>query len=398
MSLSVYAQLLRKRQVQVVVGSSIVAGLAVGIALPIVLMVQGETGSFAQAGAVTAALAIAGCVSNPPRGRILDRFGQSRVLPPFAVASFTTFVGLVWATLAGAPVGVLIALAALAGLLHPPLLSSTRPLWADLVDDPAHLTSAYALQAVLLEVFFISGPLVAALLIALGSPAAAVLALSAAEMIGILALAATPASRAWRPARREVGRAGAIASPGMRVLIGTDVPIGMLFGALDVGVPAFAKAHGAEAAAGAVLAALAVGSMIGGVIYGARAGRPTGLRYALLLGILAILCAPLPLAETVLALGALMALAGLLVAPMNSVGLGLIDYVAPAGTAAEATSWVGAAYQGGLAVGTGLGGAIVEGAGTDAVFLVAFGFACAAALVAWLGRRALTPQPSRAGT
>jgi hypothetical protein len=108
-----------------------------------------------------------------------------------------------------------------------------------------------------------------------------------------------------------------------------------------------------------------------------------------LLTVLAVLCSPLPLAESVLALGVLMALAGLLVAPSNSIGLGLIDHVAPPGTAAEATSWTGAAYQGGLAIGTGLAGAIVEGAGTDEAFLVAFGCTSLVAAIAWLGRSRL---------
>jgi MFS family permease len=269
-SFTTYGQLLRKRQVQVVVGSSIVAGLSVGIALPIVLLVQEETGSFATAGAVTAALAIASAISSPVRGRMVDRHGQSRTLPWFAVGSAAGLWALVATTLSGAPLVVPIICAAVAGGLHAPLLSSTQPLWAALVDDPEQLTSAYALQAVLLEVFFIAGPLVAATLIALGSAAAAVVAIATAEMLGVLALASTPASRAWRSRTRTVGRAGALASAGLRTLVATDVPVGAMFGVLDVAVPAFAKAHGAAAAAGAVLAALAVGSMIGGVVYGSR--------------------------------------------------------------------------------------------------------------------------------
>jgi len=381
--------LLRKRQVQVVVGSSIVAGLSVGVALPIVLLIHDETGSFASAGAVTAALAIASGLSSPLRGRLVDRYGQTATLPPMALVSAASLVGLVVSALADAPLGVPIAFATLAGISHAPLLSSTRPLWADLVDHPDQLTGAYALQAVLLEVFFIGGPLAAAALIAIGSPAAAVVGLAAAELIGVLAFAATPASRAWRGEGRSGGGFGAIASVGMRVLVAVDVPVGMLFGALDVGVPAFTKAHGADAAAGAVLATLAVGSMLGGIVYGARAHRATASRYALLLALLAVCTAPLAAAGTVAMLALLMAVAGLLVAPMNSVGLALIDDVAPAGTAAEATSWIGAAYQGGLALGTGLAGAVVDDAGTTAVFLAACGFAALSATLAWFGRRRL---------
>ena len=127
------------------------------------------------------------------------------------------------------------------GSLHAPLLSSTRPLWADLVDHPDQLTSAYALQAVLLEVFFIAGPLVAAALIALGSPAAAVIAIATASCS---ACSRSPPPRPRAPGEAggaTVGRAGAMASAGMRALVATDVPIGAMFGALDVAVPAFAQ-------------------------------------------------------------------------------------------------------------------------------------------------------------
>ena len=389
MPLTAYRELLGKRQVQVVVGSSIVAGLSVGIAFPIVLLVHGETGSFASAGAVTAALAISSAVSSPWRGRMVDRHGQTRTLPWFGFGSAVSLWALVAVTLAGAPLGVPIFFATLAGLLHAPMLSSTRPLWANLVDHPDQLPTAYVIQAIVLEIFFISGPLVAALLIVLGSPAAAVIAIATAELIGVLALAATPASRAWRPERRDVGIAGAMSSRGMQTLIATDVPVGVLFGCLDIAVPAFTKAHGVEAAAGAVLAALAVGSMIGGVVYGSRPRRPTGARYAFLLAVMAVLTLPLAAAETVLALGVLAGVAGLFVAPMNSIGLALIDNVAPPGTAAEATSWTGAAYQGGLALGTALAGAVVEDAGTTAVFAIAAAFGGLSALIAWLGRRRL---------
>jgi MFS family permease len=394
MPLTAYRELLAKRQVQVVVGSSIVAGLSVGIALPIVLLVQEETGSFASAGAVTAALAISSAVTNPWRGRMVDRHGQTRTLPWLALGSAAGLWALVATTLAGAPLAVPIACAVIAGTLHAPMLSSTRPLWADLVDHPDQMTTAYALQAVILEVFFISGPLVAAAVIALGSPAAAVVAIAAAELLGVLALAATPASRAWRGERRTVGAAGAMASRGMRTLVATDLPVGMMFGALDVAVPAFAKAHGAAAAAGAVLAALALGSMIGGIVYGSRARRATARRYALLLAIMAVFTAPLAAAETIAALAILAGVAGLMVAPMNSVGLALIDDVAPVGTAAEATSWIGTAYQGGLGVGTALAGAIVDDTGTTTIFLLAFAFAALSALIAWLGRRSLAGPPA----
>ena len=272
--LSAYTELLRKRQVQAVVGSAVVAGLNVGAPLAIVLMVQRETGSFAQAGAVTAALAISSAIANPVQGRLIDRFGQTRVIVPMAIGGAIAISALVAATLAGAPIGALLAIAAVTGAISSSLLPSMRPLWADLVDHPRQLGIAYAIQAVLTEVLFILGPLAAALLIAVGSPAAAVLAIAGARLAGMLAFASTQASRRWRAPRKRHW-AGALTSAGMLTLIFGDIPLGAMFGALDVAVPAFAKAEGAAAAAGIALAALAVGSMLGGIVYGGDRGGST---------------------------------------------------------------------------------------------------------------------------
>lgn len=385
----VYAQLLGKRQVQVVVLASIVAGLSVGIPLAIVLMVEQETGNFASAAAVTSASALASAVSGPVRGRLVDTFGHTRTLPPMAALAAAALLGLVVATEAGAPVAALVALAAMAGVCTAPLLPALRPLWADLVDHPEQLHGAYALQAVLLEVFFVAGPLAAATLIAVGSPEAAVLALGGCQLAGVLAFAATPASRAWRSEPRHVGRAGAMSSPGLRTLIAGDVPFGGLFGTLDVAVPAFCAARGTGAAAGVALAALAVGSMGGGLVYGARssAGGDLAHRYLRLVAAMAILMVPLIFVRSIPALVVAMALTGLLVAPIGTVGFRLLDRVAPAGTATEATAWVTTAYQAGLALGTAAAGPVIDHGGTTPAFAVACGFAALGTVILFAGRR-----------
>lgn len=373
------------------VGAAVVAGLNVGAPLAIVLMVQRETGSFAQAGAVTAALAISSAIANPVQGRLIDRFGQTRILVPMAIGGAIAISVLVVATLAGAPIGALVGIAAVTGAISSSLLPSMRPLWADLVDHPGQLGIAYAIQAVLTEVLFILGPLAAALLIAVGSPAAAVLAIAGARLAGMLAFASTQASRGWRPERRERRRAGALASAGMLTLILGDIPLGAMFGTLDVAVPAFAKAEGIAAAAGIALAALAVGSMLGGIVYGARPRRVDGRRYAALLAIEAVLLVPLAFVGSVAGLAVLMAVAGIVVAPVTTAAFGLLDRVAPAGTATEATSWIITAYQVGLAAGTAAAGALVEHSGTGAAFVAGVGCAALAAVITLARQRTLDP-------
>jgi MFS family permease len=397
MAVRLYAELLRNRQIQIAVGASIVSGLTVGMPLAIVLMVQQQTGDFASAGAVTAALAISASVFGPLRGRTVDRRGQ-RILPAFASVSVAAIVVLVYAAEHDASLGVLVVLAALVGSTTAPLLPSLRTLWADLVEGPEQLPAAYGLHAVLVEAFFIGGPVVAAALIAIGSPEAAVLGLAGCELVGVFAFAAIPASRRWRGAGAKAGWAGALASAGMVTLTLIEVPFGALFGVLDVAVPAFATAHGKAAAAGLVLAALAVGSLIGGLAFGARSAgrRNRGRRMALLMATFAILLLPTLLAGSLAALGAVVAVAGLVVAPATALFFALIDDVAPAGTATEAASWITTAYTAGLAIGTASAGLIVDGPGTDAAFAVACALGAVAAGIAFARRRTLAGAPAAA--
>src|SRR5436190_23707067 len=97
----------------------------VPLAYILLLRVVGD--SFAVAGAVAAAVAIAGGLSAVPQGRLVDRLGQPRVLISFGVLHTATLLALLLAARGGAPPGVLIALAALDGLTIPPLGFDARP-------------------------------------------------------------------------------------------------------------------------------------------------------------------------------------------------------------------------------------------------------------------------------
>ena len=131
--------------------------------------------------------------------------------------------------------------------------------------------TAFAFEAIVQEVFFITGPLLVALLVAVASPQAA-LAFVAVVTLGRHARVRGHARRRGRRAG-EAGPdrlVGALASPGVRTLLVVSAAFGLAFGTLEVTMPAFADEHGSAATGGVLLAALAVGSMLGGVWYGSR--------------------------------------------------------------------------------------------------------------------------------
>ena len=90
----------------------------------------------------------------------------------------------------------------------------------------------------------------------------------------------------------------------------------------------------------------------------------------------------LALAGVPVVLAALLAVAGLLLAPTTVVGSALLDRVAPPGTATEAFTVMVMGIVAGTAIGNGLGGAIVDGAAFEAAVLTAGGRRGRGALVA----------------
>ena len=146
---------------------------------------------------------------------------------------------------------------------------------------------------------------------------------------------------------------------------------GLAIGAISVGLPALALHAGSRPATGVLLAVWSLGSVTGGLWYGARSWRaPLGRRYPILLLSGVVCTAPLILARTIPEglVGALVA--GLTLAPVFSCQYALVGRAVPDGVETEAFTWVSSALIGGLAAGAALGGAAVASAGFSAPFAV----------------------------
>ena len=378
-------------------GSSIVARLPLAMfSLALLVHAQQVTGSFAVAGMVSGAYAIAGAVSSPLLGRLVDRCGQTKVLVSGATA--TALVLVTTALLpASTPPLVLVALAGATGASTPPLAACIRTLLPAIVSDASELPGLFALESAVLELTFIFGPPLALGIGALWSTSAALVLSGSVMLASTLAFAAQPASRRWRPdAGAERPRGGSLRSPAMRTLVFILLGTGAVFGATDVGVTAAAAKLGSTPAAGPLLGVWGLGSLFGGIVttrLGGGARRASTL--VVLLAALAVGHGALLLATgSVLALGAVILLAGATIAPTVSSIYAMVDRAAPAGTRTEAFSWLLTASSSGAAAGAAVAGALAQSAGAPAVFafaLVAGGFAV---LVATCGSRHLDQVPA----
>ncbi len=268
-----------------ILAGSVIARLPLTmIGIGLLIHVQHLTGSFADAGIVDGAYGLALGFGGPPLGRLADRRGQTGVLVATSVASGVLLVGLALLPV-GVPVLCQVALAAALGLATPPVGACLRALLPDVLTDPAALHASFAVDATAVELTWVAGPPLA---LALGSLVSSGFALAATGVVilaATAAFAAEPASRSWRPVRGgEVARGGALRSPALRVLVVTLVAVGVLFGAVEVGIAAAAKDLGSTASAGPILALWGGGSLLGGAVaarLGGGARTPAGLALVL---------------------------------------------------------------------------------------------------------------------
>jgi MFS family permease len=394
MALGRYLDLLRAPGVAPLVAASTLGRLPYGMnVLALILLLRSEGFDYAEVGIVTGAAGLAIGVTAPLLGRVVDRLGQTRVLATTAVLYLSADTALAVASLSGAGVAPLAALAILGGAATPPISPSMRTLWPELVGRE-RLDTAFAFDALQLEVFFILGPLLAAGLATLISPEFAFLAGVTMVGAGALAFAAAPASRRWRPAPAADGPpAGALSVPGLRTLFGSLTIVAVGIGALEIAIPAFAEREASRGDSGWLFAVWAVGSLAGGLWYGARRWR-TGpaVRFLVVSAALAVCMAPLPLAGSMAVFAALLVVAGLALAPSTAAGYSLIGELAPPGAMTEAYAWQIVAYVAGASLGTWLAGALVDAVSVEAALACAPAFAAAGLLIALSGRRSLAPR------
>ena len=372
---------------------SIVARLPLAM-LSIGLLVHAEhlTGSFAAAGVVMGVYAIALGVGGPLLGRLVDRRGQTAVLLASAGAAAALLVAMALVP-AGVPIPVLAGLASGIGLATPPLGACLRTLLPALLPDAGAVRAAFAVEASAVELTWVSGPPLALGLGALWSTGAALAAAGIVLLVATAGFAAQPASRGWRPAPAG-GRArgGSLRAPAMRTLVLVLVAVGVLFGAVEVAVTAAAEGLDSTTAAAPLLALWGAGSLAGGLLavrLGGGADSAAGLALvlaALAAGHVGLVAA----ADSILALGAVLLLAGAAIAPTFATVYAMVDRAAPSGTATEAFAWLATAASLGAALGAASAGALVDHAGPAAAFALAGGAGALAVIATLLRSHTLT--------
>lgn len=393
-----YGELWRLPSAPLLILAGIVGRLPAGVApLALLLFLADRTGSYGVGGIAVGLYGLATAATAPLLGRVADRHGFTLVL--FATGiGYPLAVGLlVLAAVSGAPIPLVHLAAALAGALMPLLSSSLRALWTDVTDGQAGDTvrqTAFALDAIALEVVWMTGPVLVAAAIALSSasvgPVIALIGGGLAALVGSLSVAGSRPSRRWRPRPVPPGtrRHHPLRARGMAPTLVAAFALLFGTGAIEAAVAGFSDAHGMPALSGVLLSVWSVGSALGGLWFGAQrfvASTVTQYRWTLLACAIGVV--PLAFLGNAWLIGGVLFLGGTAFAPAITVQNSLVAELAPAGTVTESFTWLTTVTYAAVAIGTAIGGTLVDlpGGVAAALLLAALSAMLAWAIAAWPG-------------
>ncbi|MEO3794125.1 MFS transporter [Nonomuraea sp. B10E15] len=369
------------------------------LGIGVVLLVQTLTGSYAVAGAVAATTNVSFAIAAPLSGRLVDRFGQNRVIPPFALVNALALAGLMVCAGYGLPHWTLYVTGLLVGATSLSIGSMVRARWSLIHGGSGKLHTAFAFESVVDEVTFVTGPVLVTMLATGVNPFAGLTVALLCMLFGCLALAAQRHTQP--PVQRLASSSGTpILIPGIALLSCVYLGMGAVFGSVDLVTVAFAEEHGVKAAAGFLVGAFAGGSMVSALWFGSRSWRISLRgRFVSALGLLVLGLTPIMFIGNAWIMGVALFLAGFAISPTIITGFSLTQRLVPPSLLTEGMAWVSTSIGFGVAVGAWAGGRLTEAYGASNAYGFALGAAALAALVGMGGSGLLripeAPSPAK---
>ncbi|MGW6875605.1 MFS transporter [Streptomyces xanthophaeus] len=366
---------------------NLLARLPIGMfGISAVMMIAGQRGSYALAGAVTATGLAATAFVAPWTARLVDRHGQARIALPATLIAVLGSLALVVCVRTGAPAWTLFASYA-ATATTPNIGGMARARWTHLLrDSPASHHTAMSFEQAADELCYMLGPVLAAFLCTVVFPEAATLVGAVLLLTG---MAVFTSRRATEP---PVSTAPRLGSPlrALGPLLVLFFAMGLVFGSMEVTSIAHLAGHGLGAASGPVLALQAAGSCAAGLLYGTL--RPRSLR-SCVCALAVLMALPWAAAGTgsLPALAGALLLAGMATAPAMVTAMARVHAVTPEGRLNEGMTLAVTAILGGIAAGSATAGLTVDHLGTGTSYVLPAAAALLALLVTVTGRSIRRP-------
>ncbi len=388
-----YVEFIRRPHVGRLLVVAFLARMPLGIVgFAMLMFLRDVLGNFALAGTAVGINFVALACAAPVQGRLIDRFGPRPILRVTGLVQPLALVALFAAGVNGLPFPVIAVLAGVTGVFASPITTLTRTLWRHLFDREEDRRTAFALDSITVEFNFTLGPaIVGAALAAFGPRAAFGVAIAAVVFSIVVYLGSGALEHFKRVEGEDRHLLGPLTDVRLWIVFVAMFGITVTFGVLEVGYPAFATLLGTPALAGLLLASNALGSAIGGAIYGGLHFKSSVERQ--FAACMVIMSVPFVLHAVWVSAGAYAVLAfvsGALIAPTLTAHAVLVSRFAPPKYATEAFTWSSTFIVSGIGAGMAVGGMLAEGPGIPVMFAAAAALMLAMGLLTWA---TLAPRP-----
>ena len=366
-----YATLLRTPGAKGFVLAGLLARLPVSMtAIGIITMLSELNASYTLAGGVAAVFTLSCAIIAPRISRLVDRYGQSKVLPYAATIALISVLSLLAVAYWELPSWLLFVFAVLGGFT-PNMSAMVRARWTEIYRGKPELQTAYALESVLDELCFIVGPpLSVGLCVGLFPEAGPLLAM----LFLALGVTAFVVQKKTEPAVSdvEVYNASVFRLTMVKTLTLLMIFLGIIVGTIDVASVAFAKAQNMPASASLVLSFYAVSSCAAGLLFGMMQFKLSLAKRLMIASIATMLSSiPLLMVWNITSLSLTVFVAGFFFSPTMITAMSLIEENVPDEQLTEGLTWLLSGLGIGVALGAAMVGFVIDEYNVHAGFMVA---------------------------
>jgi len=365
------------------------------VGIGILMYVETARGNYTLAGSVSALGAIAAAAGGPITSRLTDRFGQHRILPWQIVIVVSAAVALILTIPSDLPAIWIFVFAIISGFCSPSIGALVRARWTALLVSGPVLITAFSVESMIDEIIFVIGPSIAAFTSVNIHPAAPQSIAVVFLLVGGIWLISMRDTEPPINLHQVKHGKPVVFKNGLLWLVFVHFLAGVFFGSIETTMIAFSDFAGVPVAAGFLLALWSIGSLIGGIYYGASDFKlPLPNQLVLISLILIPPAAVVPFVDSLFWLGVVAVIAGFGIAPLLISAASIAQQRAGAGRTTEAIASMYSGIAVGFAFAAASAGWLIDNHGTSWAFSIGLGAAMAMMLAALAARPYLSKPPA----
>jgi MFS family permease len=343
-------------------GTQLLARFAFGMmSLAIVLHVQQMYQSYTIAGIALGAETVGAAISGPLIARRLSKWGPRKVIRLLAA---TSSAALLFIAFFHGPEILTILACLIVGLTSPPIQQIARSVYPSLIT--AKQTSyLFSLDATMQEFLWVFGPVLATMITATYNSASAVVFMATVQIVGTYLFSRNPEIGEMNIPKSKRRLGGILQKPIVIANVAINLFLVATFGGAEVGTVAVLGI----APSGIVIAALSLGSIIGGFAFGHRAKTKWALLKfvsVVFVGYAAVFFNPTDLVWITIC----WFVTGLGVAPAFATMASMISVSFGTADSAEAYGWANTGQLLGYSIGAAIAGIVIDHVAAQAAWFV----------------------------